>query len=465
MRRIRHFTQAVGILLLLVPGQVFASPAGDDLLIAEVQTGTTNSASEEFVELYNPTDQNIDISHYKVEYYSAASDLSVPSRSIPLHGTFYAGKHYLLASTGYLSDEANDSFSAGFSKTGGHLFLVSPDPADATQDIVHDIIGWGTALHPETAAALSPPDSNSLQRKTDADSHFIDTDNNAEDFTLNPTPNPESDNIAPDAGSTTTPPPDQTTAGDNNLPEDAPIAPIASQLQPLAITELLPNPAPPASDSTDEYVEIYNPNSEPIDLSGYKLQTGNSYSYSHTFTSGTIAGGSYEALTVTETGALLANSGGKARLIDPSGAIISETPAYDTADDGQAWALVDGSWAWTTTPTPNEANILTVPLAHETSATTSNRTTKKPSVKGASTKKSTSTKKTTKAASGGAASANDTSALTQPAGLHPGVLAGVSILAVGYAAYEYRHDIGNRLYQFRRYREARRQARTSTSGR
>ena len=43
--------------------------------------------------------------------------------------------------------------------------------------------------------------------------------------------------------------------------------------------------------------------------------------------------------------------------------------------------------------------------------------------------------------------------------IHPLVLAGVGGSAVAYAAYEYRHDMANRLEQFRRYFRVRREAR------
>lgn len=455
--------------MFLMPAYAFSQTADGDIMIVEIQTGTTNSASEEFVELYNASDQNVDISHYKVEYYSATSDFTTPSRSIPLHGTLYAGKHYLLASTGYLANKVNDSFSAGFSKMGGHIRLISPDPSDSTKKLVHDLVGWGTALHPEDVAAPALPDGSSLLRKTDTNGHFIDTDNNSDDFAINPTPTPIADNVPPESGGQPSNP-DPNSGGTTTPPENDPIQPPAAQLLPLQITELLPNPAPPASDSLDEYVELYNPNDEPLDLNGYKLQTGKLFSYSHTFSDGTIPARTYQAHMVTETRVLLANSGGKARLIDQSGTIVSETDPYDNAANGQAWALVAGAWDWTTTPTPNEANILTAPLAKQAalSSTSNTKTPKKTAVKAANTKKSASgSKKSSKSsASAGSPTANtsDPAGINEPAALHPAVLAGVSALAVGYAAYEYRHDMANRLYQFRRYRTARREARAAAKG-
>ncbi len=463
MKRLRAITGVVGIMLLLLPAHSFSLPAMGGIMIVELQTGTTDSLSQEFVELYNDGVANVDVSKYKLEYYSATSGFVTPSRSIPLHGTLYSGKHYLVASTGYLVDKAYDSFSGGFAKTGGHVQLVSPDPSDATKLVVHDLLGWGSAIHPETEAASAPTENASLDRKKDETGRYLDTDNNLNDFAINPTPLPLADNVAPpgtpDAPSDTT----------NDASEDEELALPTSQLLPLQITELLPNPAPPASDSTDEYVEIYNPNAEAVDLDGYKLQTGNSYSYSYTFTSGTIGPESYNGFLVTETGTLLANISGKARLIDPNGQIISETESYEDAADGLAWALLSAGWLWTTTPTFGAVNILSVPAVKAAAVltvkpkVTKASTTKPKAVKAASTKKTTTAKKS--AASDQSTAPKVAVTTGEPAGLHPAVLAGVSALAVGYAGYEYRHDVANRIYQFRRYRASRRDARKSASGR
>lgn len=56
--------------------------------------------------------------------------------------------------------------------------------------------------------------------------------------------------------------------------EDATTKPLAAH---ISITELLPNPAAPATDDADEFVELFNGSDEPVRLRGYKLQTGNSY--------------------------------------------------------------------------------------------------------------------------------------------------------------------------------------------
>ena len=61
---------------------------------------------------------------------------------------------------------------------------------------------------------------------------------------------------------------------------------------------------------------------------------------------------------VTDTGISLNNSGETIQLYDPQNEVISEVE-YPAAETGQSYALVSDTWQWTTTPTPDEANMIT----------------------------------------------------------------------------------------------------------
>lgn len=128
------------------------------------------------------------------------------------------------------------------------------------------------------------------------------------------------------------------------------------------LNELLPNPKSPQTDSKDEFIEIYNPNDKTFDLSGFKLQTQSSSSsskHTYTFPGGTkIAGKSFAAYPSSNLSISLTNSGGQVWLLDPSEAKISQSDPYSTAKEGLAWALANGKWYWTNTPTPGKANLI-----------------------------------------------------------------------------------------------------------
>jgi hypothetical protein len=213
------------------------------------------------------------------------------------------------------------------------------------------------------------------------------------------------------------------------------------------VTELLPNPTGTGNDGTDEFIELYNSNAAPFDLTGFVLQTGETTKHNYVFPAGTIIPPqSFRSFNAAETGLSLSNTSGMADLLDPFGSLISKSDVYGTAKDGQSWTLAKGQWYWTAQPTPGSANVI------KQAAVTG----KKAKVTSAAHKASTGVKgaSTTTAA----ASSNHTKEETT-APIHPLVLAVIVVLAVGYGVYEYRHDLANRIYQFRKNRAARRKNR------
>lgn len=243
-------------------------------------------------------------------------------------------------------------------------------------------------------------------------------------------------------------------------------------LVPPIITELLPNPASPALDSTDEYIEVYNPNDEPYQLTGSTLEVGTSTLHDFKISGDlVIPANSYMVFYSESTRLSLTNSGGQARLLDSTGQIISETQAYSAAIEGETWSLSGGVWQWTTTPTPGEPNTIT--SAPEKISTTAAKAaaakTAATKVKGTNTTKSKAapkvktakakTTKTKKPAKTKIAFASNVSETQPRAQVHTGVLVVVAGLALLYGAYEYRHDFANRIHQLRGHRTNRGRAR------
>jgi len=213
------------------------------------------------------------------------------------------------------------------------------------------------------------------------------------------------------------------------------------------INELLPNPAEPQSDDEDEFIELYNSNSRSFDLSGFKLEVGTRTVHDYTFPDGTILPAhGFVAFYSIDTNLSLSNTGGQSRLLDPFANVISQTDLYGTAKEGQAWALANGKWYWTLLPTPGALNIIHLP-------TTAKKSSSKIKLASASAAKANGT-----GTSGQSGNSSTPVAVSSAGSLHAPILVGVGTLAILYALYEYRHDLANRFYQFRRYREARRAA-------
>jgi len=480
------------LLLLVVPLRGSALDevmTAGDVLITELQTTGVNAGAEtttaEFVELYNNTDEPIDLTGWRLQI-SAAGTLDVPPNwtnvsLIPeLGGLLQADDHLLIANVLFLPEVANHTYSSGrFTKVGGHARLVSPNSAttDANDLIVHDLLGWGTAAHPEGAASKAPPADQSLKRRLDENGFYIDTNNNYTDFIVSdepfpeasapvdpepePEPEPESEDTPEE-----TPVPEPKPEPEPELepepdPEPEPEA-AAVVLDSPILTELMPNPAAPATDAEDEYVELFNPNSEPFALAGFKLQTGSAFSYSVTFQGEVIPAQGYLMVYSRNTNLTLANGGGDARLLDAAGVVVAEADTYGEAEDGLSWSFIAGVWQWTATPTPGLPNVLAI----ITPPTLAAKTTKAVKTAKATAKKKAGAVKTTKATKATKAATTERAIYEDPllddvvTPVHPAILAGVGLSAVGYGLYEYRFDFQNRLQQLRRYRSARRAART-----
>lgn len=230
----------------------------------------------------------------------------------------------------------------------------------------------------------------------------------------------------------------------------------------IQITELLPNPAAPATDETDEYVELYNPNDMPVNVAGYTLQTGTSFNYKYVLPSQVIEPGAYLIITSGTTSISLSNTAGQARILDAAGNVLWQTDPYLSAPEGVAWVYINGVWKWSATPTKGAANLFTDPKQSASTAVPKSSATKTTAPKTPATKATTTTPKAVKAAKTAtdtATAASGVAAAAKPAKLHIVVLAAIGLLGVLYAAYEYRTDIANRIHQFRRYRASRRASR------
>jgi hypothetical protein len=499
MKRKIFITILLSALASLRPYAVLAqTPPIPDIIITELQT-SNKTANQEFIELYNTTDYDIDfadIAHqgknvWKLQFFSSTkvivnnfawdpktSGLTTVSLT-RIDGTpvvIAAHSYFLISSAGYSPGDVEPDFtysSGHMSDIGGGLQLVSASGTSTSQIITpKDHLGW---FKPTTTQMLpsgfyiTPAAQGSLQRTAVEDTYVTDSNQltafvneeviSPKEAWVFPVEEPELQVVnEPDVGIA------ELVVVSAEEPAET------TQMLPIYITELLPNPSSPQSDDKDEYIELFNPNDEIINLSGYSLQAGLKFSYNYTFQEATINPLSYLYLTSGNTSLSLANSAGQARLLDASGQVLSQTDAYDSAPEGQAWALKGESWQWTTVPTAGTENVISAPSIR-TIAQPKLALPKKAVPKATSSKKvippkskATSVKaaKTAKAAPAPKPSA--TLGKVPPAALHKSILVGVGTLAVVYGLYEYRTDMANKLYQFRRNRTARRENRQAPQG-
>lgn len=165
--------------LLFLPLNVFA--AADHVLINEVQISGSN-ASDEFVELYNPTDINVGLTGWRLVRGSSTGveDNLVASISgqIASHG------YFLIAHPGFTGSTTPDLVYSAASNNipaNGSVTLYS----DAGVTLV-DRVGFGTSPLHETATVDNPVSGGSAARVNDDD-----TDNNSVDFSLSDVSDPQ----------------------------------------------------------------------------------------------------------------------------------------------------------------------------------------------------------------------------------------------------------------------------------
>lgn len=455
--------------ILCIPISASAEPS-TSMMISELQTGSNISANDEFIELYNSGSDSADLSVYKLEYFaSSATSFIAPFRTISLTGIAPPNSNYLVASTDYLADVADLNFAKFIAASGGNIRLVKVVDQTTTQV---DLVAWGTGLMPEGVKATAPGDGKSLSRKTTL-TGLQDTDNNSQDFEILTIPSPHSgvleisqpepDPVLPDPTLPTEPPADTPPAVENppetNPAPENPEPVIIKNLLPIQITELLPNPASPATDDSDEFVEVYNPNEDAVDLSSYVIKTGANLSYQQSL-SGIIAPKSYAVFYSRDTDLVLSNTTGKAVLYDQTGAAIFSTDPYSDAPEGQSWVLSGGIWQWTTAPTPmSENNVLVVSENNtkSTSGTAKPKAAKKATAAKVAGTKTASAKKASspKATKAKAATTNNPAEIVEKPPLHPVILGTVGFLALLYGLYEYRADIRNQIIKLSRNRSSR----------
>ncbi|MFW9797736.1 MAG: lamin tail domain-containing protein [Candidatus Thorarchaeota archaeon] len=126
----------------------------------------------------------------------------------------------------------------------------------------------------------------------------------------------------------------------------------------IVINEFLPDPNVLY---TEEWIELYNPSGEAVNLEGYILDDligGGTPPYA--IPAGTIIpAGGFLLFNQSTTGLALNNAGDNVNLIKPDGTTVQDSYTYSTsANDVSYGRVTDGSSTWTTfaSPTPGASN-------------------------------------------------------------------------------------------------------------
>lgn len=170
-------------------------PSYPKILISEIQIASETTEKDDFVELYNPNSEDVDLTNWYIQRKTKGAQefSSYAPKSL------FSGKK-ILAQNYFLIANASSSFLIIADATSTYPLtedntLVLKNPG---REIV-DKVGWGEAQDFETATTTNPQPGKSIGRKWSSTTEsYIDIDNNFEDFEIqNPTPKAQNQSPTP----------------------------------------------------------------------------------------------------------------------------------------------------------------------------------------------------------------------------------------------------------------------------
>lgn len=218
LTRIGSLAIAALVSTCIVAPQASAAADGSNAVISEVYGGGGNKGAafnHDFIELYNPTSADLDLTGWSVEYLSASGNSGGKHE---LSGSLPAGGYFLIQEGGGGTGEPLPAPDAegnlNLSGSKGSVKLYDASGAEV------DLVGYGEASLSEGSPAQALSNSSSAQR----DAKGTDTDDNAADFSAAaPTPKSAGGATAPEdpqpaePGSTVTIPEIQGTGAESPL--------------------------------------------------------------------------------------------------------------------------------------------------------------------------------------------------------------------------------------------------------
>jgi hypothetical protein len=322
----------VGVVLIQQTAYVPPTYAASaNIVISEVQSGVTGGATQEFISLYNNTEDEIDITDWclrnKNDVAIGCFYTDMPHIRVMLPGYSYAtlaSSSYAQAHTeAYVTHIFESLNQSSGSLVGSNDTLVLVDDMESEVDRM----SW-TETAPSGMIyqrAFGIEDDNALPL-------YVDTDT-GDDWSV---------------AMRETMPSDQTYYSEIDIVISLPPA--------IRITELLPNAS--GADAGREFIELYNYGTETVDLSGAHLWIGVGPVDMALLPDGTlIEPGEYFVVTHSLADYTLMNTTGKVGLASAEGVMIDDSAEYQNPKDDRAWALIGEAWQYTNQPTPGAENL------------------------------------------------------------------------------------------------------------
>ena len=300
--------------------EVLYDPSGSDL-------------GYEFIELYNPTNQVIDLSNWVIE--SAGTSFSeaviIPEEtSIQKQSYLVIGEEEVVEAD--LAVSKLGLQNGGSATDGVRILNANQEVIDTllydepnTNELLDDSGSPGEEFAPDVSSG------SSLGRDIDS----TDTNDCNKDFKEYEEPTP----------------------GEVNEEEFVP----EEYSEEIRISEFLPNPE--GADSEEEFIELENFGNKDVDLAEWILEDASTKRYQidpEDFDSTVIPGKGYFVIFREISDITLNNSSGEEVLLyHPDENELDSVSFEGSATEGSSYSYNLGEFEWTTSPTPSEKNIFT----------------------------------------------------------------------------------------------------------
>ena len=362
---------AVLVAFVLLGLPLLISAAETTVVINEIMwMGSTQSSSDEWIELKNITEEDIDLTGWSIDGAgSSLSAITIASGVIPANG-FFLISNYDSSGSAISDGIAINVVVPGVSLANGGEQLTLKDPASNMIDQT-PIGAWEDGNNND-----SPVDQrNSMERNDEygggtswddwhtcfgASCHtIVFWDVESTDYGTPGESNSEPGaTVLPEPTISESPRPSVTASPE--LEEDE-----LEYSDAIVINEFLPNPV--GADAEGEFIELKNIGTDEVDLKGWQLDDGEGGSSAYIIPDGTlIQGGEILVFLRSVTGLALNNGGDEVRLFSPDEQVRDEHRYSESVSEGIVRARGEGEmWQWSTTSTPGEINVISWEVEEE----------------------------------------------------------------------------------------------------
>lgn len=282
------------------------------------------SQDKKYVEIYNRTNQNVNLADWKIEYYAGSGAKTVGK--IFKDEVILANEFLVLSNDNMLAGAIKFDNNLGLAQNDGSVVLSRSDGS------VADIVGWGS----NSKSAGSPIKGGvKIVWRCFIDGNIIDSKNNSTDFLSSK--GSDNQEIVPYS------------RPNCKSPEPKPESPKElNKCEGLKLSEI-------ASNVDEQFIEIINSGEKTVITTGCKLTVSDS-GVRENIGDIELNPGEFLTIKIKNTNLKLPKTKGKVYLSDEAGSKI-DISEYNNISKGASWSLVDDEWARTFAITEGAANI------------------------------------------------------------------------------------------------------------